>query len=658
MKILLTATLTLLTATAATAQSIYPGVAPDLLKVKTEAPMKALAFNMKDVRLLPSRFLDNMKRDSAWIAAIPAKSIAHSIQNNAGVFADREGGYMTVRKLGGWESLDCDLRGHTVGHLLSACAYMYATTGVSADLKSAVMFKSKADSIVSMIAEAQTALGTGYISAFPEELINRNIQGKSVWAPWYTLHKILSGLIDQYVYCGNQQALTVAVKFADWAYAKLKPLSEDTRRLMLRNEFGGINEAFYNLYAITGDEKCLWTARYFYHNEVVDPVKRHDSDFGTKHTNTFIPKIIAEARNYELTGSDESRDAALFFWRQMVQNHIFATGELSDKEHFFDPEKQSEHLSGYTGETCCTYNMLKLSRHLFCWTADAQVADYYERALYNHILGQQDPESGMVCYFLPLLSGAYKVYSTPWNSFWCCVGSGFESHAKYAEAIYYHNPTGLFVNLFIPSVLTWKDRGMTVTQLTDFPNSDVTTLRVNVSADLKSAAKSTKTAIRLRYPSWSKGAEVWVNGKKIKVTAKPGTYITIERTWADGDEVKARFPMSLHLERTKDNDKKAAVMFGPVVLAGEKGTEGMAAPAPMSNPQLYNDYYTYKFNVPSGLKTTLQLDGAADLKSAEKLSTALKRTPGTLRFTSADGESLLPFYDMHRQRYVVYWDLK
>lgn len=637
MKRLYSTALTVLLATAATAQSIYPGIASDIIKVKDAVPMKALSFNMCDVRLLPSRFLDNVKRDSAWIVSLPAKSIAHSFQNNAGVFSDREGGYMTVKKLGGWESLDCDLRGHTTGHLLSACAYMYSSTGSS-------VFKSKADSIVSMLADVQTALGSGYLSAYPEELINRNIKGQSVWAPWYTLHKVLSGLIDQYVYCGNQQALNVAMKFSSWAYGKLKPLSENTRKLMLRNEFGGINESFYDLYSLTGSEQCLWLARFFYHNEVIDPVKQQNADFGTKHTNTFIPKIIAEARNYELTGSTESRDAALFFWRQMVQNHIFATGELSDKEHFFDPAKQSEHLSGYTGETCCTYNMLKLSRHLFCWTADPQVADYYERALYNHILGQQDPQSGMVCYFLPLLSGAYKVYSTPWNSFWCCVGSGFENHAKYAEAIYYHNAEGLFVNLYIPSVLTWKDKGMTITQLTKFPEEDITTLRIN-------AAKPTKIAIRLRYPLWSKGAEISVNGKKQKVNAKPGTYITLERTWSDGDVVTARFPMSLHLERTKDTASKAAVMFGPIVLVGEKGTEGIYAPAPMSNPQLYNDYYTYKFNVPEGLKTSLQLD-------EKHLSKSFSRTSGTLKFTTADGESLLPFYDLHRQRYVVYWDLK
>lgn len=619
------------------AQSLYPGVAPNLRKVKDVPQMKAYSFDLADVRLLPSRFTANMKRDSAWIVSLPAKSLAHSFENNAGVFADREGGYMTVKKLGGWESLDCDLRGHAIGHLLSACAYLYAST-------SQPVFKAKADSVVRMIAGAQKALGTGYVSAYPEELINRNIQGGSVWAPWYTIHKLLSGLIDQYVYCGNSQALEVASKFSEWAYNKLKPLDEQTRQRMLRNEFGGVNEAFYNLYSLTGSEHCLWLARFFYHNEVVDPVKKHVSDFGTRHTNTFIPKMIAEARNYELTGSSDSREAAAFFWHQMVDNHCFATGSLSDKEHFFNPQEQSKHLTGYTGETCCTYNMLKLSRHLFCWTADPSVADYYERALYNHILGQQDPQSGMVCYFLPLLSGSFKLYSTPMNSFWCCVGSGFENHAKYAEAIYYHNAEGLYVNLFIPSVLTWKEKNMRLTQLTDFPEDDVVRLKVE-------AATPVNTAIRLRYPSWSKKAEVSINGKSVKVKTKPGTYIVLNRTWKDGDEVVVKLPMSLSIEATKDDVRKAAVLYGPIVLAGEKGTEGMKAPEPMSNPALYNDYYTYNFHVPADLKATLKLD-------TKHLEKSLRRKPGTLTFQSTDGETLSPFYDVHRQRYVVYWNLK
>lgn len=619
------------------AQSVYPGQFAGKFKIDTTAPIAVESFDLKDVRLLPSRFRENMQRDSAWMVSINVNSLIHSFQTNAGVFAGREGGYMTVPKLGGWESLDCELRGHTTGHLLSAYGLMYAATGSD-------VFKLKGDSIVKGLAEVQGALRDGYLSAFPEECINRNLKGQAVWAPWYTLHKLFAGLIDQYLYTGNAQALDILRKMGDWAYAKLKGQSEETRLKMIRNEFGGVNEAFYNLYALTGDEKYRWLANWFYHNEVIDPLKKKQDDLGTKHTNTFIPKVLAEARNYELTKAADSRTATDFFWHTMIDHHTFAPGCSSQKEHYFDTKHFSKYINGYTGETCCTYNMLKLSRHLFCWTADPKVADYYERALYNQILGQQDPETGMVCYFLPLLSGAYKVYSTKENSFWCCVGSGFESHAKYAEGIYYHNDKGLYVNLYIPSELNWKEKGLTVRQTTDFPAGETTRFTVK-------AASSVETTLFLRYPSWSGKAVVTVNGRRVAVKQKAGSYIALSRRWGNGDVVEITLPKHLTVERTPDNAQRGALLYGPFVLAGEAGTEGMQKPAPFSNPKLYNDYYTYDYHIPADLKTTLSV--------GKKVTDGLLTKAGNgLTFKSREGYILRPLYDIHHQRYVVYWDLK
>lgn len=631
MSILLAASVTF------SAQSIYPGQHTGKMKKETVAPMQVQSFDLKDVRLLPSRFRDNMMRDSVWMTSIATNRLLHSFRTNAGVFAGREGGYMTVKKLGGWESLDCELRGHTAGHLLSAYALMYAATGSE-------IFKLKGDSLVSRLAEVQTALGNGYLSAYPEELINRNIRGTGVWAPWYTLHKLFSGLIDQYLYTDNKQALDVVTRMGNWAYNKLKPLDETTRKRMIRNEFGGVNESFYNLYAITGDERYRWLADFFYHNDVIDPLKEQRDDLGTKHTNTFIPKVLAEARNYELTKSAESRTLTDFFWHTMINHHTFAPGCSSDKEHFFDPKQFSKHLTGYTGETCCTYNMLKLSRHLFCWTGDASIADYYERALYNHILGQQDPETGMVTYFLPLLSGSHKVYSTQENSFWCCVGSGFENHAKYGEAIYYHNDKGIYVNLFIPSEVNWEEKEMIIRQETAFPAEETTALTIHTK-------KPVETTVYLRYPSWSKKVTVKVNGKRVSVKQKPGSYIVVTRQWKDGDKIEANYPMEIQLETTPDNPQKGALIYGPLVLAGELGTEGMQSPAPFSNPEFYNDYYTYDYHIPAGLNTTLQVD----LKHPER---CLQRSGKSLEFRNQQGTLLKPLYDLHRQRYVVYWDLR
>lgn len=619
------------------AQSVYPGQHQGKLKKETVAPLQVKSFDLKDIRLLPSRFRDNMLRDSAWMTSIDVNRLLHSFRTNAGVAAGREGGYMTVKKLGGWESLDCELRGHTTGHLLSAYALMYAASGSE-------VFRLKGDSLVNGLTEVQNALSGGYLSAFPEELIHRNIQGKGVWAPWYTLHKLFSGLIDQYLYADNKPALTTVTKMADWAYNKLRPLDEDTRRRMIRNEFGGINESFYNLYAITGDERYQWLAHYFYHNDVIDPLRELKDDLGTKHTNTFIPKVIAEARNYELTKDETSRKLSDFFWHTMIGHHTFAPGCSSDKEHFFDPKQFSKHISGYTGETCCTYNMLKMSRHLFCWNADPAIADYYERALYNHILGQQDPATGMVTYFLPLLSGSHKVYSTKENSFWCCVGSGFENHAKYGEAIYYHNDHGIYVNLFIPSQVVWKEKGLILRQETEFPKEETTRFTVRVT-------KPVVTTVYLRYPSWSKQVEVRINGRKIKVKQKPGSYIAIAREWKDGDFITATYPMQIQLETALDNPEKAALMYGPLVLAGERGTEGMQTPAPFSNPVLYNDYYTYNYHIPAGLRTTLKIDAKHPERSIQRIEKELK-------FVTGQGDVIRPLFDIHQQRYVVYWDLE
>ncbi|MBF0650143.1 glycoside hydrolase family 127 protein [Dysgonomonas sp. GY75] len=624
------------------AQSVYPGQHLDKIKQPLNGEVKAFSFDLKDVRLLDSPFRQNMERESKWILSLGVDRLLHSFRNTAGVYAGREGGYMTIKKLGGWESLDCELRGHSIGHIMSGLAYLYASTGDE-------RYKIKADSLVAGLAEVQDILiengQKGYISAYPENLINRNIAGKSVWAPWYTLHKVYAGLIDQYLYCDNKEALDIMKKAASWAYQKLMPLSEEQRALMLRNEFGGVNEAFYNLYAITGNPEHKKLAEFFYHADVIDPLAEHKADLYFKHANTFIPKVIGEARNYELHNSERSKDIANFFWNTVIDHQTYCTGGNSHKEKFIHSDSISKNLTGYTQETCNTNNMLKLTRHLFCWDANAKYADYYERALYNHILGQQDPQSGMVAYFLPMLPGAHKVYSTPENSFWCCVGTGFENHAKYGEAIYYHDNNGLYVNLFIPSELTWKEKEIKIKQETAFPEEGNICLTVTTDKDIK-------MPVYLRYPSWTSNVEVKVNGKKMKIKQSPSGYITIDRTWKNGDKIEVHYPMHLYLTETNDNPDKAAIMYGPLVLAGTMGTEGMKAPAPFSNPELYNDYYTYDYNVPDSMKTGLKLDK----KNLEQYIKSVSGNPLTF-YVEKENVRLEPIYRIHHQRYVVYWDL-
>jgi hypothetical protein len=624
------------------AQSVYPGQHEGKIILPMQGKVKAYAFDIKDIRLLDSPFKQNMERESKWIMSLGTDRLLHSFRTSAGMWAGLEGGYATVKKLGGWESLDCDLRGHTTGHILSGLSYFYASTGYDA-------YKIKSDSLIKGLAEVQDVLlkngYRGYLSAYPEHLINRNIAGERVWAPWYTLHKIYAGLIDQYLYCGNELALDIVTKAAGWAYDKLMPLSEEQRKVMIRNEFGGVNEAFYNLYAITGNPNYKKLAEFFYDADVIDPLARKEDNLANKHANTFIPKVIAEARNYEIAADERSKETALFFWTKVVNHQTYCTGGNSHKEKFIPSDSLSKYLTGYTQESCNTYNMLKLTRHLFCWNADPKYVDYYETALYNHILGQQDPESGMVAYFLPLLPGAHKVYSTPENSFWCCVGTGFENHAKYGEAIYYRGENALYVNLFIPSVLTWEEKGLKVHQETSFPEEG----RVRLNIDAK---KPVRLAMNLRYPAWTNNVEVKVNGRKVRVKQSPSSYIVIERTWNNGDRIEINYPMSLQVVEANDNPDVFAVKYGPIVLAGVMGSEGMLAPAPFSDPHQHNDYYTYDYRVPSGMTTILGLDKNA-LNRYIKPSMSEKLVFNILN----ENIRLEPLYRIHRQRYVVYWNL-
>ena len=611
----------------------YAGQFQSDLTVKPQIQIKAYSFDLKDVRLLDSRFKQNMDRDGKWLLSININRLLHSWKVNTGMETH-------AKPLGGWEGLDVELRGHTTGHVMSALSLMYASTGN-------IAYKEKGDSIVTELANIQKVLNQdGYLSAFPQNLINRVIAGKPVWAPWYTIHKIMAGLIDMYLYAGNKQALNVVTKMGDWAYNKLKNLSSDQLAVMMKNEFGGMIESAYNLYGITGNVKFKKLAGFFFDHKVFDPLLQGKDDLPGLHANTQIPKIIGEARGYELTGDKKAETIAKFFWQTVIDHHTYVTGGNSDYEHFFKPDQISKHLSRATTESCNTYNMLKLTRHLFTWTADAKYADYYERALYNHILGSQEPHTGMVTYFLSYEPGTFKTYSTKDSSFWCCVGTGFENHAKYGEAIYYHNTKGVYVNLFIPSVLTWKEKGFKLTQQTKFPDEATTHLTID-------EVKDGNVPLYIRYPSWAtSGATIAINEENIEVNQKPDSYIVLNKTWKAGDRIDITYPMALHLVATNDNPNMEAVLYGPIVLAGDMGTEGMKPPMPFAKDQLDYEHVP----VPKDIITALNI-------SDKKLDNWLVPVNGKqLTFETVGVASkpitMIPYYRIDEQRYVIYWDMK
>jgi uncharacterized protein len=612
----------------------YIGQNQSEVLVPAKIRVKAYSFDLQNVKLLDSRFKENMGKNGSWLLGMDINRLLYCWHVNANIPT-------TSKPYGGWEAPDCEVRGHAMGDILSALAMMYASTGNMA-------FKNKGDSLVAALTECQKALNQdGYLSAFPQSFIDRCIAGQKVWAPWYTIDKIMAGLTCMYIYTGNKQALDAAIKMSSWAYHKLHELTPAQLDINKQNEFGGMIEASYNLYAITGNQQNKELAEMFYDHKVFDPLAQGKDQLAKLHANTQIPKIIGEARGYELTGNGQQKAIASFFWQTVIAHHTFATGGNSDEEHFFTPDKLSEHLGPNTTETCNTYNMLKLTRHLFSWTADPKYADYYEQALYNHILASQDPVTSMVTYYMPLKPGLFKVYSTSTNSFWCCVATGFESHAKYAEGIYYHDNKGVYVNLFIPSELNWKEKGLKITQQTKYPEEATIHLSFQTNNDVI-------MSLYIRYPIWAtSGAEVKVNGSIVKITQKPGSYIVVNRKWETGDKVDITYPMTLHLIPTNDDPDKVAIAYGPIVLAGKMGTEGIISPAPYApvDPHDFNN-----FKIPSDVISTLYTHG----KSVSKWLNPVEGQ--SLVFKTSDVAereiTMIPYYQLHGERYVLYWDLK
>ncbi len=377
-----------------------------------------------------------------------------------------------------------------------------------------------------------------------------------------------------------------AEPLGNWVDARTARLSDEQVQKMLDVEHGGINEAMANLYAVSGDARYLRAARRLYHKKVLDPLAARQDQLAGLHANTQFPKVLGTARLYELTGEDRYHTIAEFFWDRVVNHHSYVTGGNSDHEGFGPPDKLSTQVSPYTAETCNTYNMLKLTRHLFAWDAAAAQADYYERGLYNHILASQDPRTGLMAYHVPVYGGWFMPYNTPNDSAWCCTGTGFENHAKYGDSIYWHDAEGLFVNLFIPSELTWREKAVTIRQETRYPAEETTRLELR-------CARPCAMTVRIRYPGWAqRGMEVKVNGEPIAHNARPGSFARIRRTWQNGDRIDVKLPMSLRLEAMPDDPTRAAICYGPVVLAGELGSAGIRPPLPYARKQ--SDFFNTK----------------------------------------------------------------
>jgi len=555
-------------AAAGQAQSYVPEFAGTAVKERPAIAIKAYPFDIRDVRLLDGPFKDAMEADARYLLEIQPDRLLSEFRAHSGLEPK-------AQKYGGWES--SGLAGHTLGHYLSACSMEYASTGDTA-------FLHRVNYIVDELAACQAARQTtpgmlsmkGYVGAIPREdsLWSEVAAGKirshgfdlnGAWSPWYTVHKVMAGLLDAWLYCNNARALRVERGMADWTATVVDNLPDSTLQKMLFCEYGGMNDVLANTYAITGEKKYLDLSYKFHDKRILDSLSRGLDDLAGKHSNTQIPKVIGCARRYELTADKRDSSIAESFWSIIVDDHTYATGGNSDYEYLGKARALNNELTDNTTETCNTYNMLKLTRHLFAWHPSAALMDYYERALYNHILASQNHETGMMTYFVPLRMGGRKVYSDEFNTFTCCVGSGMENHVKYGETIYSRGADGsLYVNLFIPSRLSWKEKGITIEQRTTLPVTDFTTLTI-------STAHPIDLSLRIRKPGWAGDIRLLVNGVPQSTPIDAHGYLFIRRNWKNGDKVQIHFSEDFYTRAIPDNPSRIAIFYGPVLLSGELG---------------------------------------------------------------------------------------
>ncbi len=622
----------------------FAGTGPAMAQ---EAPLQTFA--LSDVRLLDGPFRHAQETNRAYLMEMePDRLLAPYL---------REAGLPTrAEPYGSWESGGLD--GHIGGHYLSALAMTYASTGDEEMLR-------RLRYMIGELRRAQLANGDGYLGGVPggeaewQEIAQGHIQAdlfslNHKWVPWYNLHKIYAGLRDAYLYAGIDEARTMFLELTDWARRLTADLTDEQIQAMLRTEHGGMNEVFADAAAFTGEAKYLELARRFSHRLILDPLTEKEDRLTGLHANTQIPKVIGFKRIADVAGPNDAAyerwdEAAAFFWDTVVNTRSVAIGGNSVREHFHPADDFSPMAAEPEGpETCNTYNMLRLSRMLFESRGAGRYMDYYERALYNHILASQHPGHGGLVYFTSMRPGHYRVYSQPDSAMWCCVGSGIENHAKYGEMIYAHRPGELYVNLFIPSTLDWKEQGVRVSQRTRFPDAETTTFTVDAPATF---------ALNVRYPGWVRDGElaVSVNGEPYAAEAHPGGYVRVERAWSPGDEVSVTLPMHTRLEQMPDGSDYYAVLHGPVVLA--------ARVEPFENERLAfladgsrMGHVAHGPVCPAGAAPVF----VSETRDFVDRIVPVEGEPLTFRapdlIRGADRElTLIPFFRLHDSRYVVYW---
>jgi uncharacterized protein len=591
---------------------------------------KAWPFPMAQVRLTAGPLKDMQERDRVYLYMLPNDRLLHSFRLTAGKSS-------TAQPLGGWEAPDGELRGHFAGgHYLSACALMYASTGDEA-------LRVKAEALVRSLAECQQQ--NGYLSAYPESFYDRLRQHQEVWAPFYTYHKILAGHLDMYLHCGSDVALRTAKRMADWAINWVAPLSDEELAKVQMTEHGGMNEVLFNLYAVTGEKKYLDGGLRFEHKRFFDPLAAQQDKLAGLHSNTNIPRVIGAARCYELTGDERYKTIAEFFWQTVVDHHTFAPGGTSNNDEGWSaPDTIGSHLAAGGQECCCSYNMLKLTRHLFGWKPEAGRMDYYERLLWNVRAGTQNTD-GMLMYYVPTVPGGWKTFGEQYDSFWCCTGTGVEEYAKLVDTIYFHDENSIYINQFVASELSWPEKHARLVQQTAFPEGERTSITIHTDTPVA-------FALRIRVPYWAPGMAVAVNGRPEPRSVGSDGYLVLNRTWKGGDLVEVKLPMTLREETVAGSPELATLAYGPLVLAAVMGRDGLSRAMidGPSGPKMDNLAPLSMPKFAAGLQ--------ASQAARSGLAWVRKTDEGELRFTTigqAQDFTLKPLCQVMDERYSVYW---
>lgn len=551
-----------------------------------------------------------------------------------------------------WDGLD----GHLAGHYLSALAINYAST-------QNVDCRQRMEYMVSELKACQAAnalnspdWGIGYVGGVPHSravwstLKTGDLAAyRATWAPWYNVHKMYAGLRDAWAYTGNKDAKNMFLRFCDWSINITSALTDSQMQSMLDSEHGGMAEVLADAYLLSGDAKYLTAAMRFSHRMLLDAMAAGNDNLDNKHANTQIPKVTGFQRIAELTRDDKYARAGMFFWETVTRNRSLAFGGNSRREFFPSAPACDDFVIDVEGpESCNSYNMLKLTEGLFRTNPAAKYVDYYERTLYNHILSTQHPAHGGYVYFTPARPRHYRVYSAPNEAMWCCVGTGMENHGKYNQFLYTHQNDSLFVNLFVASILNWREKGVRIRQETTFPYEEQTRLLITKG--------SARFSLMIRYPSWvaERALKVLVNDRTVALSSQPSSYIAVDRLWTAGDVVRIVLPMHTTTEHLPDMSTYIAFLHGPILLAAKTGTEDLAG--------LVADDSRWG-QIASGKR--LPLDEAPviiedSISRIPDLLAPMENKPLTfvlpkLRMINPMQVLLEPFYQIHDTRYMMYW---